>query len=98
MALTSEQNIPEKPKEQSQPWTFRRLFPLTTIATLSKAFVRPLDILLGLLILFFGIATLFGRAISWGFWVFAILVLFTNIADKHAVIPSDETSKITETK
>jgi hypothetical protein len=60
MALTSQQNIPKQP-EVKEPWTFRRLFPLSSIGAISKMFVSPLEALLGYVVFIVGIAILAGR-------------------------------------
>ena len=45
MAITSEQDIPSRPKP-TEPWTFRKLLSGTAvISTLAKVFVNPLDVL-----------------------------------------------------
>lgn len=89
--LTSQQDIPKKPEVQNEPWTFRRLFPFAnTVATLAKVFVNPFDILLGFLVLIIGLVELFGRHISWGFFMLTILILATAIFERH--------DKLTETK
>jgi hypothetical protein len=89
MALTAQQNIPEKPIV-SEPWTFRRLFPFAgAVTTLSKVFINPFDVLLGYLVFILGAAELLGRHVSWFFWVFAILILAADIFERHTGIPSD---------
>ncbi len=94
MALTSHQDIPEKPKV-NEPWTFRRLFPLAGVASsLTKSFTSPLDVLLGYLVFVLGLAELLGREVSWFLWVFSILILAANIFERHTGILSDnKTSK-----
>jgi len=89
MTLTSQQNIPEKPKA-SEPWTLKRLFPFSAMLTpLAKTFVNPLDVLLGYLVLIVGLAELLGRNISWFFWVFIILILTADIYERHFVSPAE---------
>lgn len=91
MALTSSQDIPEKPKV-SEPWTIRRLFSFSGIAkSFTKIFVNPLDVLLGYLVFILGIAELIGRDTSWFLWVFAILILAASIFERH-------TGTLTDTK
>ena len=83
MALTAQQNIPEKPKI-SEPWTFRRLFPFAAMAsTLSKVFINPFDILLGFIILVIGLVELMGKDVSWGFYILAVLILLAALFERH---------------
>ena len=89
MALTSHQDIPEKPKV-AEPWTFRRLFPFSGVATsLTKVFASPLDVLLGYLVFIIGIAELTGRDTSWFLWVLTVLILVSSILERHIGILSD---------
>lgn len=81
MALTNEQKIPDKPKQPDQPWTFKRLFPLSAITSITKVFKNPYDVLLGYLVLILGIAELLGRHTSWYAWVFAFLLLFASFTE-----------------
>ena len=86
MALTNQQDIPNKP-EVREPWTIRRLFPFAVIAsTISKAFVNPFDILLGFTIFVIGIGELFNRRASWEFYALAVIVLLVTLFEKHAEI------------
>lgn len=82
MALTNQQNIPDKPVVR-EPWTFRRLFSFGAVTTLAKVFVNPFDILLGYLVLILGIAELAGRQVSWFLWAFTILILISDILERH---------------
>lgn len=94
MALTSEQNIPEKPKEKDQPWTFRRLFPFAAMTSaFAKTFITPFEVLLGFNLLIIGVVELVGRHVSWGFYLIAILLLGAAIFERHAdlIKPKPET-------
>lgn len=83
MAITSEQDIPIKPVA-SEPWTFKRLFPFTgAVTSFAKVFVNPFDILFGFIILVIGLVELFGRHISWGFYILAILILAAALFERH---------------
>jgi len=82
MAITEQQNIPIKEQEK-QKWTFRKLFPLNTIATLIKPFSEPLDILLGYCVIVIGLSQLLKQSPSWAFFVTTILVLIANIYERH---------------
>ncbi|KKT20016.1 MAG: hypothetical protein UW07_C0044G0014 [Candidatus Nomurabacteria bacterium GW2011_GWF2_43_8] len=83
MALTAQQDIPNKP-EVKEPWTFRRLFPFAgAVSAITKVFVNPLDILLGFIILVIGLVELFGRHVSWGFYILAILILVSALFERH---------------
>jgi len=81
MAITSEQNIPTR-KEPTEPWTFRRLFPLKTVDTLTKMFVSPLEILLGYIVLILGIATLAGRTVPVLFYVLSVCLLASVLYER----------------
>lgn len=85
MALTADQDIPNKP-EVREPWSFRRLFSFGAANTLAKVFTNPFDILLGFLVLIVGITELLGRRISWPMWVFIILILLCNLLERHSSI------------
>lgn len=96
MGLTANQNIEKKPEEKSE-WTFRRLFPLGAISSLSKVFVNPFDVLLGYLVVVLGIAVLAGRHIEWMFWVLTILILFADLISRRTeVVPEVKPSKKTK--
>lgn len=83
MALTEQQDIPKKP-EVREPWTFRRLFPFAgAISAIAKVFVSPFDILLGFLVFIIGISELFGRHLSWFFWLFTVLILVVDLMEKN---------------
>ena len=82
MALTADQDIPNKP-EVRESWSFRRLLSFGAANTLVKVFGNPFDVLLGFVVFILGIAELLGRQISWGFWVFAILILLADLLERH---------------
>jgi len=96
MALTSQQDIPEKPKP-SEPWTFRRLFPLSgAVTTLAKVFVNPFDVMLGYLILLIGIAELINRDVSPYFYILTGLIILVDVFERHAcdlITPLDKSIK-----
>ncbi len=94
MALTNEQDIPEKPKVK-EPWTKRRLFPFAGgISSLTKIFVNPFDVMLGYLVFILGAVELFGRHVSWAFWLFTILILFISFIEKYRKEVVDSNEKI----
>lgn len=82
MALTNEQSIPDRPVVK-EPWTVRRLFPLSVITSISKVFTNPLEILLAFLIIVLGIAELIGRHVSWFYFVLTILILTANVLKSY---------------
>ena len=82
MALTEQQDIPEKPKV-NEPWSFKRLLSFGTITTLAKVFINPFDVLLGYLVFILGIAELLGRSVSSFVWTFAVLVLTADLIERH---------------
>lgn len=97
MALTEQQNIPEKPRV-SEPWTFKRLFSLGAVTTITKTFTNPFDILLGFLILTSGIIEIIGQHISWLLFALNILILLAALFERHANLLSNTKSRQTEIK
>lgn len=84
MALTSEQNIPAKPKPPEEPWSFRKLFPLkATVSSLTKSFTTPFDILLVFQVVIIGISELIGRPVSLGMYFLTGLVLMADIVQRR---------------
>lgn len=99
MALTSEQNIPDKPKEKPEPWTFRRLFPfMGAVTNLAKIFVNPFDVLLGYLVVILSIAELLGRSISWPMWILTGLIFLAAIVERYGKIIIELKDKPEEVK
>ena len=89
MALTNQQDIPNKP-EVREPWTFKRLFPFSgAVTSFAKVFVNPFDVLLGYLVFVLGIAELLGRHTSWFFWALTVLILIADIIERRTGILSD---------
>lgn len=82
MAMTSQQEIPNAPKEQT-PWTTRSLFPVkAAVKALTRVFVTPYDFLLLALI----IAVVIVEVVKDGSLLLFILaesVLFVSIFDRH---------------
>ena len=98
MALTEKQDIPIKPIVK-EPWTFRRLFPFAGSTTaLAKTFVNPLEILLGYLVFILGVTELFGRSVSWMFWIFTTLILLTTLYERYEKRKSSEAKVEPEVK
>lgn len=82
MSITENQDLPSRPEEEKK-WTTKKLFPAAAIASvITKVFASPFDILLGFTILILGLIELFGRHASWGFYVLAVLLLFSSIFEK----------------
>lgn len=83
MALTNQQDIPEKPRA-SEPWTFRRLFPFKgAISVFTKTFTNPFDMLLGYLVVILSIAEVFGRRVSWFIWILTFLIFIADLAERR---------------
>lgn len=84
MALTNDQDIPEKPKQIPEPWTFQRLFPLkATVSALTKSFTTPFDILLVFQILIIGTSELIGRQVSWMLYLLTALILIADVVERQ---------------
>ena len=83
MAITSEQNIPNKPVV-SEPWTFRKLLSGTAVvSTLAKVFVNPLDVLFAFCVVVMAVLEFVGREASTfflllTFWLFAAVIFERN--------------------
>lgn len=92
MALTESQNIPNKP-EKVEPWTFKRLVSFGAIKDISKIFTTPFEILLGFLILVFGINELISDGISLLFWILIMVIIGIVIFERHKDIFINETNK-----
>ena len=82
MAITNQQDIPERPVV-SEPWTFKRLLPLNLVSALSKTFVNSFDVLLGFIVFVFGVAIIFRSPIPTGMWVISILILGADILERQ---------------
>ena len=84
--MAREQEFPKEPQDR-QSWSRRALFPLAAIgASLSKVFINPFDVLLGFIILVIGLVELFGRHVSWGLYLLAILILIADLLERHVNI------------
>jgi hypothetical protein len=82
MALTNQQDIPNKPTV-SEPWTFKKLLSFNAAVTnLSKVFVNPLEVLLGFVVLVIGLAILFGRTVPVLFYGLALGFLFETTYER----------------
>ena len=92
MALTQDQNIPERPKI-SEPWTVKRLFSSPVIGTIAKAFVNPFHILLGFAVLIMGIVELSGGDISWTFVGFSALLFVGGEIGKYKFVEKEKKDK-----
>jgi len=90
MAITNQQDIPERPVV-SEPWTFKRLLPLNLVSALSKTFVNSFDVLLGFIVLVFGVAILIESQIPWGMWVLAVLILGADIFERSKPLENKKT-------
>lgn len=83
MGIALNQNIPDKKRPESQPWSVKRLFPLSgMVASITKTFVSPLDILLGYLILIIGLIEVRGKHTSWPMFLLTILILLFDVWER----------------
>ena len=95
MGIASSQDIPDKKRGESQPWSVTRLFPFSSsVAALTKAFVNPFDVLLGYLVLIVGIAELIGRSVSWVMWLFTSLILLADVFERYKKPTPPETKEV----
>ena len=92
MAIASEQNIPNKPTK-SEPWTLKRLFPLSTINSISKVFASPLEVLLGFVIFVMGVAILFWQLVPVLFYFLAACLLASVVYERMNRPPEVKTKK-----
>lgn len=101
MALTAEQDIPARPKTESEPWSVRRLFPMrATASAIVKMFVSPLEILLAWVFLIIGVAVIFERHIPLPFYVLACILLlgtlFERVGTPKVVVPEAKSKQKTK--
>lgn len=84
MALTADQDIPNKPIP-NEPWTFRKLFSSggKATTTLAKVFVTPSQVLLAVLVLTLVAMQLLGKQATLGFQAFTFLVLIAVFFEQH---------------
>lgn len=76
MGMTAKQDLPPRPKDESEKWTTRRLFPLKATAdALSKLFVSPLEVTFAFIVFILGMAIIFERTVPLLFYVFTIALL-----------------------
>lgn len=84
MGITNRQDVPEKVVAK-EPWSIKRLFSNNRgVAMLAKVTTNPFDMFLCYLVGIIGAVELFGRHISWMFWVFTVLILLMSIVERHA--------------
>ena len=84
MGLTAKQEFPDKKKESGSEWTIRRLFPFRiAVASLSKTFLNPFDVLLGYLVLILGLSDLLGRPMSLPLFCLTGAVLFADLYERN---------------
>jgi len=83
MSLTSQQDIPERPKVESEPWSMRRLFPMrATASAIVKMFASPLEILLAWVFLIIGVAVIFQYRVSIAFYILAAILLLGTLFER----------------
>ena len=75
MPLTAKMEFEKKPKAPGEPWTVRRLFPFaSTVSAISKM-LNAFEIFSAFMILITGFGELFGRNLSWFWYLILLLVL-----------------------
>lgn len=80
MPIASDQDIPERPKDKEEPWSFRKLFPFkASVSSLIKNFNNPYDIIVVFLVLIIGIAELLSIRISLMTYILTISVLAASL-------------------
>lgn len=83
MPLTNNQDIPEKPRQASEPWTIKKLFPFkATVSALTKSFTNSFDILLCFLVLIIGVSELIGNKISWMLYILTTFILVASLIQR----------------
>ena len=100
MALTSEQNIPNKPVTH-EPWTFRRLLGggVTAISTaFTKVFASAFEWLLAFSVIIIATGELTNAKLSYFFYVFASVLLVYLIVRNIANSMPEELSKSIQDK
>ena len=85
MGLATEHELPMK-KEESTPWTTRRLFPMKVAATVAADLVKkltsPFQAAFWLLLVVICISELLGRTTSNLFWLLAFTLLAISVFER----------------
>lgn len=97
--LTKDLEIPNKPTEQPQGWSIRRLLSLGGSVGKVVSLFNPFEFILLTMILISGIAEIAGRHVSWFWYVLLVLVLLAAFAQRQRVEqPKVESPKVEKTK
>lgn len=81
--MTSQQKIPERPKEKSE-WSVRNLFQLKAVSSaVIKTFTNVYDVLLGFSILVVGLSEIIGHGVSWFFYIIVILLILMSFSERR---------------
>lgn len=94
MALTEKQDIPQRPVA-SEPWSRKILLNIqSTAQTLARVFTA-LEVVLLFMVTISGVGELFGRHLSWGWYVLTGLVLCADVwfRDKVERYPTETKKK-----
>lgn len=78
MGITTNQNLPEKPKPEAESWTVRKLFPmLSAVASFAKV-ANPLEMMAAFMVIVSGIGELLNRNLSLPWYLVLCLILGGN--------------------
>jgi hypothetical protein len=84
MGMAQSQDVPFK-KDAPSEWSVRRLFPLGAVSSaLSKTFTTSFDVMTGFSLFIIGTSELFGRHVSWGFYILTALLVLGAFVDRRA--------------
>ncbi len=97
--LTNNLDIPNKPTEQPQSWSIRRLISMGGSISKVISMFNPFEFILLVMILISGAAELIGRDVSWFWYVILFVVLLVAFSSQQKVEqPKKDDTKITEGK
>lgn len=91
MGITLQQNLPKKPEEKKEKWSFKRLLPFhSTVSRITKTFSSPFDYLLSIAIIVLVICALFKVEVSWMFYFITIVLIFADVFERHQNITNKQ--------
>ena len=81
--MAQTQDAPLK-KQESVPWSARRLFPLAAItSSVAKMFSTPFETLLALSVVAISIAEILDNHVSWLFYVLTFMLLLLSFSERR---------------
>lgn len=96
--LTDKLEIPNKPTEQPQGWSIRRLLSMGGSIGKVISFFNPFEFILLTMILISGIAEIMGRHVSWFWYLLLVLMLLAAFASRQKIVEQPKETKTPEVK